>query len=193
MTADQTASFIYLVLLGTMIASYFFVSRRQSLGRSVRHAALWGLIFIGVIVGYGLWGDLRSTVIPRQTVFEEQGRIEVPLGNDGHYHMVLELNGTPVRFVVDTGASDIVLTREDAQRVGLPVDELAFVGVANTANGQVNTARVRLDEVALGGFVDTRVPALVNSGEMEGSLLGMSYLNRFAQVSLGGGKLVLTR
>lgn len=193
MTADQTASFLYLVLLGTVIASYFFISHRRSMGRSLRHAALWVLIFIGAIVGYGLWEDLRSTVIPRQTVFAEEGRIEVPQGPDGHYHMVLDINGTAVRFVVDTGASDIVLTREDAERVGIAVDGLAFLGQAQTANGVVSTARVRLDEVTLGPFTDRSVPALVNGGDMRGSLLGMSYLNRFGEVSFGGGRLALSR
>ncbi|WP_068112029.1 retropepsin-like aspartic protease family protein [Tropicimonas marinistellae] len=193
MSADQTASLIYLVLLGSVIAGYFFLSQRRALGRSLRHAGLWALIFIGVIVGYGLWGDLRDTVLPQQAVFAEAGRVEVPMAADGHYHMVLRIDGTPVQFVVDTGASDIVLSRQDAERAGLSVDGLAFVGVANTANGTVKTARVRLGEVALGEITDRNVPALVNGGEMQGSLLGMSYLNRFAQVSFGGGKMVLTR
>jgi aspartyl protease family protein len=193
MSSDQTASLIYLVLLGCLIGSYVLMANRRNIGRAVRHSALWALIFLGVIVGYGLWNDVRDTVIPRQSVFADEGRIEVPLSPDGHYHMVLEINGTPVQFVVDTGASDIVLTQDDAKRVGLPLDGLPFIGVANTANGQVRTARVRLADVSIGGITDTRVPALVNGGEMHGSLLGMAYLNRFSEVSFGGGKMVLTR
>lgn len=193
MSADQTASLIYLVLLGSVIAGYFFLSNRQSVGRSLRQAGLWALIFIGVIVAYGLWGDLRDTVLPQQSVFAEEGRVEVPMGNDGHFHMVLRINGTPVQFVVDTGASDIVLSRQDAERVGIPTDNLAFLGTASTANGRVQTAQVRLEEVALGDILDSNVAAVVNGGEMQGSLLGMTYLNRFAEVSFGGGKMILTR
>ncbi|SFB78609.1 retropepsin-like aspartic protease family protein [Tropicimonas isoalkanivorans] len=193
MSADQTASLIYLMLLGTVIASYFFLSNRQSLGRTMRQAGLWVLIFIGAIVAYGLWDDLRDTVLPQQSVFAEEGRVEVPLSSDGHYHMVLRVNGTPVEFVIDTGASDIVLTREDAERAGIATDDLPFSGVANTANGTVRTARVRLDEVSLGGITDQNVPAVINGGEMWGSLLGMAYLNRFAEVTFGRGKMILTR
>lgn len=193
MTADQTASLIYLVLLGCVIAGYFFLSHRTSLGTSLRQAGLWALIFIGVIVAYGLWGDLRGTVLPRQAVFADEGRVEVPLSMDGHYHMVLRINNTPVQFVVDTGATDIVLSRKDAARVGLDVDALPFLGTANTANGTVKTARVRLEDVALGEITDRNVSAVVNAGEMDGSLLGMGYLNRFSEVSFGGGKMVLTR
>jgi len=193
MSADQTAELIYLLLLVGVIGSYYLLSRRQSIGQQLRHAGLWVLIFIGVIVAYGLWGDLRSTVMPRQSVFAEQGRIEVPMGPDGHYHMIAQVNGVPVQFVVDTGASDIVLSREDAQRAGIDLDGMPFIGVANTANGPVKTARVRLDEIAFDGIGDRNVPALVNGGEMEGSLLGMSYLTRFSEVSFGNGRMVLTR
>ncbi len=193
MTGDDTARLIYLILLCAVIGGYVFVANRQALGRTVRHLALWGMIFVGVIVAYGLWNDVRDTVVPRQSVFAEEGRIEVPLASDGHYHMLLQVNGQPVQFVVDTGASDIVLSKQDAQRVGIGLDGLPFVGIANTANGQVRTARVRLDSVDLGGIVDRNVSAVVNGGEMQGSLLGMAYLNRFAEVSFGGGKMVLTR
>ena len=107
--------------------------------------------------------------------------------------MVLQVNGTPVQFVVDTGATDIVLSQKDAERVGIETDSLPYLGTANTANGRVQTARVRLEEVALGDIRDTNVAAVVNGGEMQGSLLGMAYLNRFAEVTFGGGKMILTR
>ena len=193
MTADQTASLIYFGLLAMVVGSYVVVASRRNIGRSIRHATLWVLIFFGAIIAYGLWEDIRGTVVPRQAVFAEEGRIEIPLARDGHYHMTLGVNGTPVEFVVDTGASDIVLSREDAARSGISVDGLPFLGTANTANGTVRTARVRLSEVDLGGIVDRNVPALVNGGAMEGSLLGMAYLNRFSEVSFGNGKMVLTR
>ncbi len=193
MTGDQTASLIYLTLLGLLIGSYLLVSMRRDIGRSLRHGALWVLIFLGVLVSYGLWDDIRGTVLPQQSVISEGARIEVPLARDGHYHMVLTVNDTPVQFVVDTGASDIVLTQADAARAGIELDGLPFLGMANTANGTVRTAQVRLEEVELGGITDRRVPALVNGGEMAGSLLGMSYLNRFSEVSFGNGRMVLTR
>ena len=193
MTSDQTASLIYLGLLAMVIGSYVVVASRRNIGRSLRHAALWVLIFLGVIVAYGLWQDIRGTVIPRQSVLADQGRIEVPMARDGHYYMTIGVNGVPVEFVVDTGASEIVLSHEDAARAGVDVDSLNYLGTANTANGQVRTAQVRLKEVDLGGIVDRNVTALVNSGDMFGSLLGMAYLNRFAEVSFGGGRMVLTR
>jgi aspartyl protease family protein len=98
-----------------------------------------------------------------------------------------------VQFVIDTGATDIVLSHSDAQRVGLQLENLAYVGRAMTANGEVRTAPVRLDSIALGPVKDTHIPAWVNQGEMGHSLLGMSYLQRWSKIEIGGGALVLTR
>ncbi|MDT0683589.1 TIGR02281 family clan AA aspartic protease [Roseicyclus sp. F158] len=193
MSGDQIASFVYLGLLGTVIAGYFFLSHRGRMGQGLRQLGLWALIFIGVIAGYGLWGDIQGTVLPRQAVMAEDGRIEIPLGPDGHYHLLAEVNGEPIRFVVDTGASDIVLGGEDAARAGVETDDLGFSGVAQTANGRVRTARVWLDSFSIGGLVDEDVPAVVTDGEMPGSLLGMRYLNTFGSVEFGGGEMVLTR
>lgn len=96
-------------------------------------------------------------------------------------------------FVIDTGATEMVLSLEDARRVGLDTAALAYVGQARTANGVVPIAQVVLDEVALGGISDTNVRASVNGGQMDGSLLGMGYLERFSKIEIEGDRLVLTR
>lgn len=190
---NDPASLVYLVILGSAIGLWFFAQNRQSLGKLAQQAAAWGLIFIGAIAVVGLWGDIRQTVAPSQNVVADSGQIEVPRAPDGHYYLTAEINGEPVRFVVDTGATQIVLTKEDARRAGLDLDGLVYLGRANTANGEVRTAPVRLDRVTIGPIEDSNVRAVVNDGVMEGSLLGMEYLQRFSSVEIGGGKLVLTR
>ncbi|MGO4915471.1 TIGR02281 family clan AA aspartic protease [Pseudogemmobacter sp. W21_MBD1_M6] len=193
MTSDDIGRLIYLVLLAAVIGGYFFARNRQSLGRTMQQASVWGLIFIGAVAVIGLWGDISKSVMPRQSVITGENRVEVPRAPDGHYYLVLDVNNTPVRFVVDTGATEVVLRQEDARRVGLDPADMAFIGQANTANGIVRTARVRLDRVNLGGIVDTRLPAWVSEGEMRESLLGMTYLSRFSKLSIEGGTLVLQR
>ena len=66
-------------------------------------------------------------------------------------------------------------------------------GRAQTANGEVRTASVRINEVILGNMLDRNVPALVNSGEMDTSLLGMSYLQKFSRIEIADNTLVLER
>lgn len=184
---------VYLVILGSVIAAYFFMANRHRLGQMAQQAMIWGLIFLGVIAAYGLWGDIRDEVVPRQTYAVEDGRIEVPRSPDGHYYLTLDINDAPVRFVVDTGATAMVLTRQDAARVGIDPANLAFVGRANTANGVVSTAPVSLDRVTLGPITDRNVRAQVNGGEMRESLLGMRYLSLWDSLEIRDSRLILTR
>jgi len=192
MDADLTARFIWLALLAAALLGWFLMQLRGNLTRSLQHIAAWALIFVGLIAGYGLWNDIRGQIAPMQAVMED-GRVELPVGRDGHYHATLVINGTAIDFIVDTGASDIVLTREDAARAGIDVAGLTFFGQAQTANGSVETAPVTLGSVAFGPVTDTGVRAVVNGGEMAGSLLGMAYLHRFSRIEIEAGKLVLTR
>ena len=183
----------YLLLLAVAIGGYLMVENRRSLGRMARQAMAWGLIFVGVIVAYGMWNDISRQVTPRQAVVAESGQIIAPRQPDGHFYLTLRLNGQPIEFVVDTGASDIVLTRDDARRIGIDLTALAYTGSASTANGAVRTARTRIDDITLGGITDRNIPAVVNAGDMEGSLLGMTYLRRFSRIEIAGDQLILTR
>ncbi|MCX7566056.1 TIGR02281 family clan AA aspartic protease [Sulfitobacter sp. F26169L] len=193
MTGDDTASLIYLALLGCAIAGWFFVQNRGGLGKMLQQAMIWGFLFLGVIAAYGLWNDVQRQTMNDQMLQLGDGQISVPRQLDGHYYLTLRLNGENIRFVVDTGATDMVLSREDAQRAGLDPATLNFIGTANTANGRVRTAPVRIDTVQLGDITDTDVRASVNGGEMDGSLLGMGYLEKWGRIEISGGELRLTR
>lgn len=192
MTAGDWPRLIYLGLLVVVLASAFLVHNRGNLGRVAQQAAIWGLIFVGTIAAIGLWSDMRSTVLPRQTVVSA-GKVEVPRSPDGHYYVTAAVNGVNVDFVIDTGATDMVLSQADAARIGLNPDNLAYLGTAQTANGVVRTAAVRLNSVTLSGIEDHNVRALVNQGQLDGSLLGMGYLGLFARIEIADGKMILTR
>ncbi|KUP92745.1 retropepsin-like aspartic protease family protein [Tritonibacter horizontis] len=193
MTSDTIGHLVYLIVLLAAVGFWVFVQNRQSLGKTAQQLAVWGLIFLGVIAAYGLWGDIRSTLMPQQSVLADTGQITVPRAPDGHYYLTLTINGEPVDFLVDTGASQMVLNAEAAERVGLETDDLAFLGRAMTANGEVRTARVKLETVELGPVTDRNVAAWVNEGELEQSLLGMGYLQRFSGFEINNNRLILTR
>jgi aspartyl protease family protein len=143
-----------------------------------------------VMIAYGFRDPLELALFPARGVQVGEA-IELRRGADGHFHADLGINGRRVRFMVDTGASDIVLSRSDAAAVGIDVDSLDFGGRAQTANGMVATAPVRLGSVRFGDMLDTGVPAQVNGGELDTSLLGMAYLDRFARIAISGDRMRL--
>lgn len=191
METDTLMNLIYLGLLLTAVGGWMMVEYRRRIGQALRIAVAWALIFLGAMAGYGLWSDVRTDLVPRQMV-TESGTLSVPRARDGHYYLTLQINGRDVRFMADTGASNIVLSRQDAQRLGVDPDSLTFVGQAMTANGRVQTARIRLPQVVLGPFRDRDVPAYVTSGEMDISLLGMDYLGQF-KIGIEEGQMLLSR
>ena len=139
------------------------------------------------------FGRISAAQLLRLKTPTPQVKLRCRDGQTGISHLTLQVNGVGVPFLVDTGASEIVLTQDDARRVGFDTATLDYFGRANTANGTVSIAFVRLETVQLGEIMDTGVRATVNSAPMEGSLLGMSYLQRFAEVSIRGNTLILTR
>lgn len=183
----------YLALLGGALLLWFFTQNRQSLGKTVQMVMAWVFIFIGVIAVVGLWDDIRSTVGSTPQLAVAGDVIEVPRSFDGHYYLPMLVNGEPVTFLVDTGASQIVLSPRDAKRVGIDPDSLNFVGRAATANGLVRTAPVRLDSLELGPIADRNVSAWVNEGDMDRSLLGMDYLQHFSNIQFADGRMILSR
>ena len=178
MSGDDLGRGIYLLLLLLAVGGYFLAEGRQRMGRTAQQALIWALIFVGVMAARGLWNDIRRDVASEEMRVSD-GEVEVPAGPDGH-------------FVVDTGASQVVLTLRDAERLGFDTATLSYFGQAQTANGTVQTAPVRLKDVALGPFQDASIAAVVNRGEMDTSLLGMSYLSRF-EMTLSASRLTLRR
>ncbi|WBU53310.1 TIGR02281 family clan AA aspartic protease [Paracoccus sp. SCSIO 75233] len=181
----------YLLLLLVAVVGYLIVEMRSNPGKSARQLLAWGLIILGLMAGYGLWEDIRSDVAPSQIV--EGRRIELPMRHDGHFQIEMDLNDVPVQFMIDTGATEIALRRRDAERIGIDAGSLRYIDMASTANGVVYTAPVRIEHIRIGEIVDENVPASVVEGDLDISLLGMSYLRRFARVSFEDDVMVLER
>ena len=112
-------------------------------------------------------------------------------GAGGHYVVEAAVNGAPVTFLVDTGASDIVLTMADAERLGFQPATLRFTQRFATANGEVRGAPVVLREIRVGQFSLFDVPASVNEAPLRVSLLGMSFLRQLDGYGVENGRLVL--
>ena len=190
---DTQARVFYLVLLGAFILVAVFTHYRGRMGQAAQHAAIWGLIFVGVILAIGFKDQLTGQLYTDHAVPAGEGSLAFRRAPDGHFYVAAEVNGAPVRFMVDTGATDLVLSEADARAAGVDTGQLAYVMPTITANGRVMSAPVRLDRVALGGEVDQDVPASVSGGGLHQSLLGMRYLDRWRSVRIEDETLYLTR
>ncbi len=193
LSGDDQAALVYLVLLLVVVGGSMLIGTRKQLNTSLQQLVIWGLIFIGAIGAYSIRDQITAQLYPSHPRLMDQGTVAFNRARDGHFYADVEVNGKRITFVVDTGASDIVLNYADAQKVGIDLDRLVYTDQANTANGLVPIAHTQLDSVVLGRFIDRNILATVNGGELDTSLLGMRYLRRFRSIEITGGRMILTR
>jgi len=113
---------------------------------------------------------------------------ELTRAADGHFYAVAQVNGARIRFMIDTGASIVVLTPDDAQRaaIALPSERVAARGVG----GEIEVIPVSIDRIALGPLEARDVRAAV-ADQVHVSLLGQSFLSRIGTVEISGDRMVL--
>ena len=113
-------------------------------------------------------------------------------GQNGHYMVTANINNQAIKALVDTGATVVALSYEDADKVGLHPHNLTYDAAVATANGQVKAARVRLSRVEIDNVRVNDVEALVlPPGALQGTLLGMSFLSKLSSFSAANGTLTL--
>ncbi|MDO9384126.1 MAG: TIGR02281 family clan AA aspartic protease [Hyphomicrobiaceae bacterium] len=120
------------------------------------------------------------------------GTVELKAGRNGHFQARADINGRGLPVMVDTGASIVVLTYEDAQAAGVYVKASDFTQPVSTANGTSRVAPVTLDRVSIGDITvhDVRA-AVAGPGLLKQTLLGMSFLNKLQRVDMRDGMMVL--
>jgi len=118
------------------------------------------------------------------------GETRLTPGPGGHFHTQGLVNGRPVEFIVDTGASTVALTMADARRIGLRFNPSEFEVVGSGASGPVRGQAVMIDRVSVDGKQVQTIQGVVLEG-LEQSLLGQSYLSRITEVRMSGGEMIL--
>lgn len=127
-----------------------------------------------------------------RTESQDQGNTLVfNAGPHGHFFVDASVDGESINFLVDTGASLIALTRDDAERMGLNMDTLQYSARVKTANGTARVAPITLREVAIDDIVVENVRAVVVESPMQNSLLGMSFLRRLDGFEVRDNQLIL--
>lgn len=173
---------------------------RQAATLAAGWAAAAGCVALGIVH----FGEIRARVGSAVGAPQDAGRrdgerkasggriVELRAGSYGHFRTSAEINGRPVTVMIDTGATMVALSYEDARAAGIYIRDSDFTHKVSTANGFARVAPVTIDRVSIGDITVRNVPgAVMEAGKLDTSLLGMSFLARLQRVDMRAGTLVL--
>lgn len=188
----------YTVGLVVLVSSGLSRIRLGSWSQGLKHVAIWGAIIAVIALAYtyrdelsGVSQRLRIAASSGTPVATTDNELVIPRSENGAYLVYVLLNGQRVRFMVDTGATDTVLSPEDARRIGVKMEGLNYVYKAETANGVGYGAPYTLDTLEVGPIRLDDFRVVINQTPMRGSLLGLSFLSRLKSYEFHQDKLVL--
>ena len=200
-----TYGLLWLTLIGGSAA----MGWRHNAGLALKQALGWVAIFMVLLVIYGVKDDLMglggtlggslgsrmaTQLTPTKPVQASAGTVFLSRAmNDDHFRVNAVVNGHVTPFLIDTGASDVSLSVEDARRAGIDIDALNYNQPYQTANGVTMGAQVVLDSIQVGDITVRNVRGSVMQGDAGMSLLGMSFLNALGSYEFHGERLILRR
>lgn len=194
---DQAYVIQAIVLVALLSAGVVF-ARRVNLKETVRNIAIWLAIAAVLIVGLSFRNEIetvafrvRSELVPGYALESGEHEMVLTESSGGNFFIYGEANGVRVRFLIDTGASDTVLSPSDATNLGIDVASLDFSRVYQTANGMGRGAPYTLESLSVGPIAISPMPVSVNEAEMNSSLLGMTFLRRLRSFEIQGRRLIL--
>lgn len=170
-----------------------------------RDVIVWAAIALLLVAVYSYRNEFKEVatritgeLTPAGTAVEVPGEtggqsaVRLRRGTEGHFIADAVVNGETITMIVDTGATTIVLTQQDAERAGIATGTLSFSVPVQTANGPAFAAPIRLEAIAVGSITMTGVEALIaKPGALRDSLLGMNFLSRLRSYEFSGDFLTL--
>ncbi len=199
LTQGEVLSLLFYGALGLWLATAIPRLFRGRFIAGLMALGFWTVAFLAAVTGYAYRTELNmvvarvmATVVPGTPVATGPSEVTVFRAADGEFVVRGSAGPVKLQFVLDTGASAVVLRAEDASRLGIKPRELTYDLPVTTANGRALTAEALLPSLAVGSIVEHDLPILVaKAGAMHENLLGMTFLNRLASFTVADNKLVL--
>jgi aspartyl protease family protein len=193
---DQAVHFLYLIGCLVLVASAFMV-RRIPIGQGLKMFAGWVLIFAAAFLIFTLKDDFsalwdRVVLEARGGVVQQSGggELRVRQAPDGHFWVNAELNGEPVRFLIDSGATTTSISTATARRTGVEA-RAGMPAVVRTANGIVNVERGRARSLRVGTIERADVAVHISEAFGDLNVIGMNYLSSLSRWEVEGRTLIL--
>lgn len=193
---DGEFRLVYIVTLLVLVGSSIVSSMQHEWRTQLKYASWWIGIFFVCMVGYTygnhlLDSKLGAELVPGRTAMQSDGTLTLHARTDGHFYINARVNGQKLRFMIDTGASDIMLTKQTAERIGLVIRADAKKQIYSTANGISAGLEVVIPRMQIGEYTLSNVTAYVSQGDTDTNLLGQSFMNGLSSYSVEDGKMRL--
>jgi aspartyl protease family protein len=166
--------------------------------KTIKQFGGWLLFLLFIITLYSFRSELSTVknrviaaIVPQIGFTTKPGTMSFYRSSNGHFHIEALINGKKVRFLVDTGASDIVIAPHLARSLGFNLSQEDFTKVYYTANGMGRGAPVTMQLFEVGELTMQNLPASVNGANMKTSLLGMRFFNRLKSFQVKGEVLTI--
>jgi aspartyl protease family protein len=191
--SDNNGAFAlyYLVIIVAVASS--LVALRMPVGKMVKMVAAWVAIFAIGFVVFSFRSDF--TAFGQRLKAEAIGNaitdgktVRIPIADDGHFWVEAKVNGHPIRFMVDSGASVTTVSTQSAKAAGMPIG--SETTVVNTANGPTREIKGWADRLQVGPIERTDFPIDINEHD-DTNLLGMNFLSSLSSWRVEGNYLVL--
>ena len=191
----EMTSLVHTSILLVFFAIAMLGSSRSQLFSHFKALIIWAVIILLVVAAYSYSGNIKNSgfyaaLVPGTAIINNEG-MELRKADDGHFYLNAIVSGKKIRFMIDTGASDIVLSQKDAENIGIDLNSLEYNKLYSTANGTTRGASVKISYLKAGNYEMHDFFASVNQGQLENSLLGMAFLDKFASYSVEGDRLLL--
>ena len=196
--SQEWSNIIYVIILIVLLIMGFS-SKELPLKKFFEYAGLWIIIALVALVSYSYRFEffeakdrVLSDLFPSKAINKNHQQLTINVSQDGHYYLNVKIKNFPVRFMIDTGASEVVIDKNLAIKLGYDLKNINYNKVFQTANGEAYGASIYFDEVDVSGIKFYNIQGSITDSRLATPLLGMTFLQKFYKYEFYRDKLILT-